>query len=268
LTSHSSFLILGCGYTGKLVAQALSSAGFDLTCTTRKAGSTAGLRCLELDATKAESVARLLPAVENGVRVLCSIPAVELVGEFLDVIRSWRPQRMVYLSTTGVYGPAELVDELTPPNAQDGRAELRLRTERRVADGPWPTLVLRPAAIYGPDRGVHVSVLQDDYSRAGGWNRVVSRIHVQDLADHAIAALQSDIEGQFPVADEEPCRSLEVAEFAAALLGKRLPALSFDTSGSGRRVNGSAVRERLGVSLRFPSYREGVAAALRRQLAT
>lgn len=258
-----SFLILGCGYTGKLVAESLAAQGLEVTCTNHLRGGIPGVRCLELDVTNPESITALTASILPGTRILYSVPGLAPSNRLISALRSWQPQRMVYLSSTGVYGPSEYVDETTPPLAQDEKAAVRLITERLLADGPWPTLVLRPAAIYGPDRGIHISVLQDDYERARSWNRLVSRIHVNDLAAHVEAALRSDREGQFPVADTEACRSTQVAEFAARLLGKTIPEriLSGLESDGGRRVNGSAIRKHLGLALRYPTYREGITAA-------
>ena len=180
----------------------------------------------------------------------------------VDFLRSFRPARIVYLSTTGVYGEVELVDEHTAPSPQTEKDKARMEAERVLSDGPWSTLVLRPVAIYGPGRGVHWSARQGMFRPAPGGNRVVSRIHVDDLAEHALRAMQCDVTGAFPVADEEPCSSLEVAEWTFAYLG--IPFVAGDVQGqtNGRRVDGSAVRARLGVQLRYRSFREGVVACL------
>ena len=68
-------------------------------------------------------------------------------------------------------------------------------------------MILRPAAIYGPGRGVHVSMEEGRFRFVGGGDNFVSRIHVDDLAAHVEAALLSDITGAWPVADEHPCTS-------------------------------------------------------------
>jgi hypothetical protein len=87
------------------------------------------------------------------------------------------------------------------------------------------------------------------------------------LAAHVEAALFSTVTGAFPVADEHPCPSREIAVFCARLLGVPMPgsvpagALS-ETRRADRRVDGSAIRKRLGVVLRYPSYRTGIPASL------
>jgi hypothetical protein len=95
----------------------------------------------------------------------------------------------------------------------------------------------------------------------------VSRIHAEDLAALAEAALLGDLRGAWPVADLEPARSRDIAAFCADLLGVPLPPAAAaeelsETRRANRRVDGRAVCRELGVRLRFPSYREGIAQAL------
>ena len=123
----------------------------------------------------------------------------------------------------------------------------------------------------GNRRGVQESIQRGEHSLS---DQFVSRIHVDDLAAIAVAALLSDLRGAYPVADEESCTSREIAEFCASLL--RIPVTgpaspSPSRSGYGarsprfannRRVDGSAIRKALGITLRYPSFRLGVPASL------
>jgi nucleoside-diphosphate-sugar epimerase len=230
-------LILGCGYTGERVARRFLARGASVTSINSK--------------TERFEVAR-------GALVLHSVPPegsrglVEKLGA--------APARVVYLSTTGVYGAARFVDEFTAVAPETEQHRLRLDEERRVAAGPWSSLILRPAAIYGPGRGVQESLKR-------GACRVdenfVSRIHVDDLATHVEAGLLSGVTGAYPVADEEPCTSREIAEYCARLLDLPVPlhaqAKAYTTS---RRVDGSAIRRALGITLRYPSYRVGIPSSI------
>ena len=89
---------------------------------------------------------------------------------------------------------------------------------------------------------------------------------MDDLAAHAEAALLSNIQGVYPVADEEPCTTREIAEFCADLL--KLSSVPEPAPGSqiratsNRRVDGSAIRQALGIALTYPSYRNGIPASL------
>lgn len=268
--SALEFLILGCGYTAARVARKLAALGSPVICTNRRRGSVVGASCLELDVEDSASVRDLARQIPEGMTILHSIPPIsgpqgpmECTAMLLDVLSERRPKRIVYLSTTGVYGEAETVDERTAPEATTPRDKLRVDAERLVSAGPWSFLVLRPAAIYGPRRGVHWSVRQGAF-RSDGSERLVSRIHVDDLAELTTAVLLSEVTGAFPVADEEASSSLDVARFSAELLGVPLPMEEGMGSirASGRRVDGTEIRRVLGVRLRYRSFREGVPACL------
>jgi nucleoside-diphosphate-sugar epimerase len=243
-------LILGCGFTGERVARRMLARGARVIGTARDPGRLAGI-----EGIRVEDVPRF---VERGCLVLHSIPPE---GPAVTTLIGDAPSRVVYLSTTGVYGSARIVDETTPVDWSSERASVRLEAEQSIASGPWSTLVLRPAAIYGPGRGVQESVRRGSYPPGENF---ISRIHVDDLAAHAEAALLSGITGAYPVADEEPCTSREIAEFCSKLLNVPLPDGPIATPRifGDRKVDGSAIRRLLGVTLRYPSYRTGIPASI------
>ena len=231
------------------------------------------------DDASLSSVAELVG--EQG-RVLLSIPTLtetnsgtaQLVDPTARIVKALgnTPARVVYLSTTGVYGETKQVNETTPIAPLSERQRRRAEAERAVAAGPWPSLILRPAAIYGPGRGVHAALREGRFRLAGDGGNFISRIHVEDLAALTAAAIESDITGAYPAADENPCTSSEMARYCADLLGMPMPPSVErgevdETRRADRRVDGRAICKLLGVSLRYPRYREGVAAALAEEAA-
>jgi nucleoside-diphosphate-sugar epimerase len=256
--SMRHLLILGCGFTGQRVARRFLARGFHVIATTRTPARLASLTQLGADVITLDDLAAHL---HPGLLVLHSIPPTGPVN-LLEALGT-APARMVYLSTTAVYGSAIHVNASTPVDPQSDRARPRIAAEQRVAARPWSSLILRPAGIYGPGRGVQESLARGAYYAGDNY---VSRIHVDDLAAHAEAALLSDLEGAYPVADEEPCTTREIAEFCARLL--HLPSVPQPAPGtkarttSNRRVDGSAIRRALGITLAYPSYRTGIPASL------
>ena len=255
-------VILGCGYTGKRVAQRFLKRGASVVVTARDPSSLdalarQGARVQVFDAAQPGTIE--IPA---GALVLHSIPVP------LDLARFARPpQRLVYLSTTGVYGAIRDVDENTPPAPATEREMLRVQAEADVRSGPWSSLVLRPAAIYGPGRGIHVSMQAGRFQLAGQGDNFVSRIHVDDLAAHAEAALLASVTGAYPVGDDLPCTSREIAEFCSRLLQLPMPPAAppgalHETRRADRRVNGKAIWTLLNIQLQYPTYREGIPASL------
>jgi nucleoside-diphosphate-sugar epimerase len=230
-----------------------------------------------MDLAEPETLVRLSLRLPAEVLVLHSIPPVPsgASGELRDPTPQLlealgqRPARMVYLSTTGIYGNQPLVDENSPVAPRLPTHFLRLAAERLVQAGPWPGLVLRPAGIYGPGRGVHIRIKNGTYKLGGDGHNYLSRIYVDDLAAHCEAGLLADrdVTGAYPVADERPATSLEMATFCAGLLGLPLPpSIPFEelpaTLQANRKVDGRTIRQLLGVKLAYPSYREGIPAAL------
>ncbi len=271
--SPAPVLIVGCGYTGRRVARILAQEGRPVTATTRSpeklaglAGhgvSVAGLDCLEAGAEE-----RLRAMAPPGCLVLYSVPSL---GSHRDttVLRALEglAARVVYLSTTSVYGAQRVVDATTEPAPASERERARILTEEAVRRGPWSWLVLRPAAIYGPGRGVQAAMARGEFRLEEGEPIPISRIHVDDLARLVVSALKVSVEGAYPVADEYPCPSLELARFCAGLMGLPMPGSAPAseiprTRRQGRRVDGSAVLKLLGVRLQYPTYREGIRAAL------
>ncbi len=251
-------LILGGGFTGSRVAALLRARGWDVTLTNRS-----GVGGLMLDVGDEASLERLSTSISPDTVVLHSIPVPGVLG----ALRAGGPARVVYLSTTGVYGAVPVVDETTTVAPRTERELLRVAEENAVLQGPWSAMVLRPAAIYGPGRGIHAAMRAGTYRLMGAGTNFVSRIHVDDLARHAEAAMVCNLTGAFPVADEAPCTSREIAEYCAKLLGVAMPEEAAaeslgETRRADRRVDGSAVRRLLGLNLRYPSYREGIESCL------
>ncbi len=276
---NSSVLILGCGYTGRRVARRLLERGIRVVATSR---SVAGLEdvaaakaeVVRMDVLEPETLDSLRQEISGEeLRVLHSVPTIQLDEERFDPtprllqLFDAAAARIVYLSTTGVYGAAFEVDETTAPAPTGESGRLRVKAEREVQRGAGSALVLRPAAIYGPGRGVHERMRRGRYTLVEEGSNTISRIHVDDLAALTEAALLSELTGAYPVADREPCTSREMARYCADLMGLSMPPSeprsgAHHTRIANRRVDGSAIFRLLNVELRYPSYRSGVPASL------
>lgn len=264
------FLILGCGFTGRRVAQRLAARGYEVWATARNGVDLPGIQGRCLDSEKPSSIADLAAELPQGLTVLHSLPVPESLRDASQAILTEigrNIKRIVYLSTTGVYGAQHEVNEHSPAAPVSASSQLRVETELAVLHGPWSGMVLRPAAIYGPGRGAHVSIPRGTFHLAGDGMNFVSRLHVDDLAALAEAAMFADATGAWPVADEEPARSRDLAAFVCELLGCPMPqSVSkeqlHETRRADRRVDGRAVCRLLGVRLRYPSYRQGIPASL------
>jgi nucleoside-diphosphate-sugar epimerase len=246
-------LIAGAGYTGGRAAALLRGLGHTVVTTRREGGDLP----MVLPDTRP-----LLGLDGNGWRVLWSAPGVEGIS-----VLEGKAARVVYLSTTGVYGDAHVVDAKTAAAPVTERTRLRWEAERVVLVGGWSSCVLRPAAIYGPGRGAHESIRAGRWKMAGEGLNYTSRIQVDDLAAVAAAAVLGELGGAWPVADEEPCTNYEITRFCCEWMGLPMPPSAAvealdETRRADRRVDGREVLRLLGVTLQYPSYRIGVPAAL------
>jgi len=196
-----------------------------------------------------------------------------------------RPARVVYLSTTGVYGDrgGEWVDETTPPAPGTDRARRRLDAETVVR--AWgrergvAVSVLRVPGIYGPGRLPRRRIEEGtpvvDPSEAP-WS---NRIHADDLAETCVAAaLRGAPDAIYNVSDGEPGTMTEYVLAVADALGLPRPPIvsmaearrSLDPGllsflSESRRVDNRRMLEELDVRPRYASLREGIAARLPRE---
>lgn len=179
--------------------------------------------------------------------------------------RACAARRLVYVSSTGVYASGR-VDEHTTAAATTPRARARLE-----AEALWRARgasIVRAAAIYGPGFGLHERVRAGAHVVPGDGSNVVSRVHVDDLAAIVAAALGRGRPGAvYLAADLDPARHRDVVAFVVERLGvpapRALPPEQVaETLRGSRAVDPDATLRELGVTLRYPSYRQGVAACL------
>jgi len=257
-------IILGLGFTGKRLARRLLNRGLPVFAAVRDGARFGDLTDAGLEVGEIDLGAELLAGFPKNAAIFYSIPPVPPTetSEIDNLIGKLQPSRIVYISSTAVYGDQSEVDENTPAQPTDDRGRLRLADENRITSGPWTSLILRAAAIYGPGRGVHTAIREGRAPRGTG-SGVVSRIHVDDLAAIAEAGLFSGLEGAWPVADDVPCSSTEIVTATAKLLNLEVQnSTTPEITIKGRKVDGRKIREKLGVKLKYPSWETGLAASL------
>ncbi|MFA7428841.1 MAG: SDR family oxidoreductase [Rhodospirillaceae bacterium] len=274
----------GIGFTAQALLRTLLAEGWQVGGTARTPDKCAaleakGLRMVQFDgsaplpASSLEGVTHVLVSVPPGED---GDPVLRLHGADLSALPglAW----VGYLSTTGVYGGREgaWVDEDTPI-APDLPRSLR----RAEAERGWLTLherhglpvhIFRLAGIYGPGRSAV------DNLRAGTAQRIVKpgqvfcRIHVDDIVRVLRASMERPNPGRiYNVADDEPAPPQDVIVHAAELLGiAPPPEVPFEQATlspmarsfyqDSKRVKNQRIRQELGVTLLYPTYREGLKA--------
>jgi len=282
--------ILGCGYVGLELAGQLvedhdvvgvrrSSDGLD-------AVESTGATPIQGDVTDADDLAAvpdvdaLVFAASSGGRGAKAAERVyadglrTVIETFGD--RDSSPDRLVYTSSTGVYGDhnGEWVDEATPLSPTTSKTNVLAEAERiarEVAqeygiDGA----VARFAGLYGPGR-----YRLERYLEGPVTEGYLNMIHRDDAAGIVRFMLESTDEELLLAVDDEPVDKWRFADWLADECGvdrpeKRTKAerLEDDLSEAARRriltskrCSNDRVRE-LGYEFRYPTYREGYRAAI------
>jgi nucleoside-diphosphate-sugar epimerase len=198
-----------------------------------------------------------------------------VLPELGEAIAESRAIWVGYLSTTGVYGDrgGSWVDENSPLTPATGRGRARVAAEADWQALGVPLHIFRLAGIYGPGRGPFEKVKTGRARRIIKAGQVFSRIHVEDIAQVLETSMTSPAPGVYNVADDEPAPPQDVIAHAAGLLGAPLPPeVPFETAdlspmarsfyAESKRVRNDKIKSVLGVTLRYPTYREGLHAVL------
>lgn len=278
----TTLLCLGLGYCARHYAATFGDRFDRILGTSRAPKSHGPVEMMAFDAKAPSNEIRLAVAAathllvsaapeESGDPILASLGGTLATAPNLSGI--------VYLSSLGVYGDhaGAWVDETAPTNPAHERGGARLRAEQE-----WQALgrrrgvpvgILRLAGIYGPGQNAFTRLLAGRAHRVAKPGHVFNRIHVADIAQAIDAAFHLRAADIFNVTDDEPAPYSDQVLMAAELLGIEPPrelsmaeaaatltpfALSFYSGCV--RVRNDRLKRELGVTLRYPTYREGLRA--------
>jgi len=197
--------------------------------------------------------------------------------------RGGRVQRLVYASTSGVYGDCggERIDETRAARPQTARARRRCDAEARLrwfgrAVGVAVT-ILRVPGIYAADRdGGHPRdrLLRGTPVLAAADDVYTNHIHADDLARACVAALlRGAPQRVVHASDDTELKMGDYFDLAADLEGlprpprvaradasDRLSPLQLSFMGESRRLDNRRLKQELRLKLRHPTVREGLGA--------
>lgn len=282
----SDLFCFGLGYSAEALAQRLNAAGWRITGTATTAAGAARIEHFGFQGLIFDGKARspgIADALRTATHVLVSVPPGRAGDPVLlhhadDLARAPHLEWIGYLSTIGVYGDRQgaWVDEDTPPQPTAERSKLRLAAETQ-----WLALashckakvqVFRLAGIYGPGRSAIDNAREGSARAIVKKDQVFNRIHVDDIATVLTAAIaRGGSHAVYNVTDDQPAPPQDVVLYAAELLGiPAPPVLDFETAelspmarsfySENKRVRNDRIKSDLGVTLRYPTYREGLAA--------
>ena len=191
------------------------------------------------------------------------------------------PQRLIYISTSGVYGDCggERIDETRPLRPSTARAKRRAdagRQQRRFGSRPaTPLSILRAPGIYAADRlpierlnkGVHALRDEDDV--------FTNHIHADDLAMLVCAALRHGRPNRcYNASDDSEMKMGEYFDLVADRFGlprpprisraeaqNTLSPIQLSFMSESRRLANQRIKAELRAQLRFPQVEDGINAA-------
>lgn len=286
MSTAGARLVFGCGYVGHRVAKAWLNRGNYVAVVTRSA-----------DRAKQFAAEGFHPVIADVMSpaTLCELPAAETVlfAVGYDRTRPWSisevyarglqnvlnalpPEtgRLIYISSTGVYGDAggEWIDEDTPavPSREGGKA--CLAAEQVLPAHPLGAngIVLRLAGIYGPGRVPRREAVLAGKPISGKGDGFLNLIHVEDAVASVLAAERlAPRRRTYNVSDGNPVRRADYYAELARLCGAPPPQFSgvIESERSGgdanKRVSNARMLSELAVNLQYPTYRDGLAAIVR-----
>jgi nucleoside-diphosphate-sugar epimerase len=292
-------LVVGCGFLGLRAARLWRDAGESVATVTRSEGrakslADEGFVPIVANVVEPQSLPDL-PAAES---VLFAVGFdrsagrthrqvyVEGLANVLHALASGqhadRLRRFIYVSTTGVYAASdrEEVDEESPCDPSTPGAQAHQQAERILAESPFAdrAIVLRMAGLYGHERVPRLDDIRAGRRIAAASDGFVNLIHVDDAAAAVLAAeTRGESPRTFNISDGHPANRRAYLEEIARRL--QVPPPQFvepdetthaATHEAKRPARGSASKRisnrrmlaELLPTLKYPSYREGLAASL------
>lgn len=181
--------------------------------------------------------------------------------------------RLVYVSTTGVYGDAsgDVVDEESEscPQREGGICSLEAEQSLLRSHLKDSVVVLRSAGIYGPGRLPNLQAIRDGEAIRTAPDNWLNLVHVDDLANIVLWAAESRLKHQiYNVSDGSPVQRRAYYGYLGELASVDDVKFASETTNSGKdranaskRVDSGRLRREYKSAFLFPSFREGLSAA-------
>ncbi len=274
----NTLLIFGYGYTGSHVANLIRQNGWQVVGTSSKPHVTKSA-IIPYDREQ------ITNAIKIATHILISIPPDEngdvVLADFSDILPLAKNLKWIgYLSSTAVYGNHDgaFVNEESILRPSNTRAKQRIRAETEWLEfGKKYKIginIFRLSGIYGPERNAIDQVRTGQVRSIFKEGQVFSRIHVTDIARIIVAAAKLEsVREIYNVADDEPCPTFEVNNFAAELVGvtpppiidikeAKLSEMTKEFYNDNKRVSNSKIKDKLHIRLKYPTFREGLRAMI------
>ncbi|MBK1693827.1 NAD(P)-dependent oxidoreductase [Chromatium weissei] len=281
-------IIIGCGEVGTRLARQLRERSETVLGVVRSAASVTRLTAAGITGIQHDLLTDSAPAstlVTTGAQLFHFAPppesgVIDLHTQHLLQLfaRTGQPRRIVYISTTGVYGDCQgaWIDETHSVQPQADRSHRRWNAERQLQQWRETTggevVILRVAGIYDPQHLPLARLQQGTPLVRTEEAPYTNRIHVDDLVTVCRAAMERGVNGAvYNVCDGHPSTMTEYFLAIADAVGLPHPPLlplveAMEQLSAGmrsymaesRRLSNRKLREELGVALRYSDLAAGL----------
>lgn len=279
---NPEYLLLGCGYTLERVAMSLPQGSFVATVRSEARAKTLGKLGIPYEFCPLDikefitGIFLKYPTLKVLIDSIPPMPGESAsawtigVRNVIASLENSRLERIIYLSTSGVFGgnDGDWVDEASPANSDSPKSQARLECENLYRKSGVSTIALRIVGIYGPGRGIGLSMKHGRKVDLGPLTRWTNRIHVDDLAATITSLTLAPVSQELPevicACDDEPVQVEVLLEYYRNLLN--LPSVeSHEASSSqgrprrnlNQKVSNALMKSVTSRDLRYPSFREG-----------
>lgn len=249
-TPLPTLIILGTGYTGRVLFQQARAAGRIVFAASRAPDTNLqGIppeQRIRFDLDRADT----WDSIPTRADVVWTFPAVppDTVCTFGERIAP-HLRRLIVLGATSAYeGSLQAVrGEPVDETASVDRSIARVQGEELLRER-YGAIVLRVAGIYGPGRNPLDWIRQ---GLVGYSHRYVNLVHVEDVAAIILRIVEDGMPGDtYNVSDGTPRRWSEIMDAAAARWGTAKPLPADPTAG--KRISNRKLLAELGYTFRYP----------------
>jgi len=266
--------IIGCGYVGSAVGEALARTDWDVHGTTTSPTKTAALeaRGIVPHVLEVADVTALHDLFSECDHVLLSVAAGRRGRDYRSVYLAGAENvrravvgtpvfRIVYTSSTRVYGQDDgsWVDEESPTEPVDDNGRVLLKAERTLLGGDSgnggagdPCVsVVRLSGIYGPGRDPSARILQSAGQERSDGDAYVNLIHLDDIVAALVKLLSTRHHGVLNLSDDAPVTRRDY--YDRIIADASLPPIRWLRPDGpphlGKRIRNSRIKQTLGLTM-------------------
>lgn len=279
--------IIGCGYVGSALGEALVSAGHDVigTTTSNDRADRIGAKGIQPAIVHVADVDRLHEILADRDIVFLTVAPKSTTVDYRDVYlqaaknlikaaRGTPVTRIIYTSSTRVYRQdrGHWVDETSPAKPNDERGEILVASERMLLDGGKTlgseenpksketrtpcTTVVRLSGIYGPDRDPKRRILGAAGTQRDDGEVWVNMIHRDDIVSALTKLLDVAHHGVLTLSDDQPTKRSDY--YDRVLEQAMLPPIRWIRGAlspkRGKRISNETIKGLLNLTLKHPTH--------------